>query len=78
MIFRKRGGIRYEDNWNYNGINLEVVTDFDYLGAVFNYTGDFALNQEYLAGKGTTTLNVLSKAELYIFRVNTSRHTISL
>ena len=38
---------------------MEVVNDFNYLGTVFNYTGNFSLNQQQLVGKGLKTLNVL-------------------
>lgn len=36
-----------------------VVDDFNYLGTVFNYTGNFKLNQEYLASKAIKALNIL-------------------
>ena len=36
-----------------------MVNDFNYLGTVFNYTGNFALNQEQLVGKALEVLNVL-------------------
>jgi hypothetical protein len=41
------------------GHKLHVVNDFNYLGTVFNYTGNFALNQEQLVGKALKALNVL-------------------
>lgn len=43
----------------YKGIPLEVVDSFNYLGTVFNYTWNFALNQEMLVGKGLKALNCL-------------------
>ena len=59
MVFRKRGRILPTEQWNYNGQNIEVVNDFNYLGTVFNYTGNFTLNQEYLSGKALKAMNVL-------------------
>ena len=47
-VFRKRGRLYDDESWTYNGVSLEVVNDFNYLGTVFNYTGSFALNQEML------------------------------
>jgi len=59
MVFRKRGRLLPSEHWTYNGQPIEVVNDFNYLGTVFNYTGNFSLNQEYLAGKALKALNIL-------------------
>lgn len=59
MVFRKRGGLLRNESWTYNGVNIDVVNDFNYLGTVFNYTGNFTLNQTYLSGKALQSLNVL-------------------
>jgi len=59
MVFRKRGGIRQNEKWTFGEENLETVNDFNYLGTVFHYTGNFAVNQEYLSGKGLKALNTL-------------------
>jgi len=48
MIFRKRGGLLSNEVFTYNGNRLEVVNDFNYLGTVFNYTGNVSLNQQQL------------------------------
>ena len=45
--------------FTYNGNMMEVVNDFNYLGTVFNYTGNFSLNQQQLVGKGLKALTVL-------------------
>ena len=57
--FRKSGRLKDDESLTYNGISLEVVNDFNYLGTVFNYTGSFALDQEVLIGKGLKALNFL-------------------
>ena len=59
VVFRKRGRLKDDESWTYNGVSLEMVNDFNYLGTVFNYTGSFALNQEMLIGKGLKALNFL-------------------
>ena len=59
MVFRKRGGLLPSEEFLYKGHMLDVVTDFNYLGTVFNYTGNFSLNQEQLVGKALKALNVL-------------------
>ena len=33
-VFRKRGGLLNDESWTYNGRNLEVVSNFNYLGTV--------------------------------------------
>ena len=38
---------------------MEVVNDFNDLETVFNYTGNFSLNQQQLVGKGLKALTVL-------------------
>ena len=48
-----------EEVFTYNGNRLEAVNDFNYLGTVFNYTGNFSLNQQQLVGKGLKALTVL-------------------
>ena len=59
MVFRKRGGLLPNERWTYNGHDIHVVNDFNYLGVVFNYTGNFSLNQEHLIGKALKAMNVL-------------------
>jgi len=59
MVFRKRGGLKENEKWTYNGNVIEVVDNFNYLGTVLNYTGSFKLNQEHLVGKALKALNTL-------------------
>ncbi len=59
MVFRKRGPVKQNETWTYNGGHIEVVNDFNYLGVVFNYTGSFVLNNQTLSGKGLKAMNTL-------------------
>ena len=59
MVFRKRGGLLPKEVFTFNESELEIVDNFNYLGAVFNYTGTFVHNQEQLVGKALKALNVL-------------------
>lgn len=59
MVFRKRGRLLENEKWTFNGNPLEVVNNFNYLGIVFNYTGNFSMNQDYITGKALKALNVL-------------------
>ena len=47
MVFRKRRNIKEDEKWVYNNNELEVVSDFNYLGTVFNYTGSFVLMNSF-------------------------------
>ena len=57
MVFRKRGVLKNNERWIFNGQFLESVDNFNYLGTVFNCTGTFNLNQEYLSGKASKALH---------------------
>ena len=59
MVFRKRGALLANEKWTYNSQPIEVVDDFNYLGTVLNYTGNFCKNIEHLNGKALKALNVL-------------------
>ena len=59
MIFRKKGKPLPHEQFYYNGIRLENIDHFNYLGTVFSYTGNFQHNQEQLIGKSLKALNVL-------------------
>ncbi len=59
MIFRKRGKLTNADVFVYNGIQLDIVSDFNYLAVVFHFNGLSELNQQTLAGKGLKAMGVL-------------------
>ena len=39
MVFRKRGNLKRNEAWTYNGVNVDVVDCFNYLGTIFSYNG---------------------------------------
>ena len=51
VVFRKRGALRRDESWYYHGQQLEIVQAFNYLGVVFNFTGSFHFNNQYVIGK---------------------------
>ena len=51
MVFRKRGELKWDEKWTYNGIGVEVVDSFNYLGTLLSYNGHFSSFYEYLVGK---------------------------
>ena len=58
VVFRKKGCLRNDEFWFYGSTSLEIVNDFNYLGVVFNFTGSFVLNIEYIVGKASKAMNV--------------------
>ena len=59
MVFRKRGRLKIDEKWTYNGLNVEVVDSFNYFGTGFKYNGNFALNNDFIIGKALKALKVL-------------------
>ena len=37
MVFRKGGRLNIDEQWTYNGLNVEVVDSFNHVGTVFRY-----------------------------------------
>lgn len=58
-MFKKRGRLKNNEKWFYDGNILEIVNDFNYLGVVFSSSGSFNMNQNMLAGKGLKAMNTL-------------------
>ena len=52
MVFLKRGRLLPSETWTFEGQQIEVVN-------VFNNTGNFNLNQEYLCGKALKAMNII-------------------
>jgi len=64
LIKRKRGRLTNDDVWTYGGNTIDDVDDFNYLGTVFHYTGNFSRNTEHIVGKSLKALNfVLNKSK---------------
>ncbi|KAL4237739.1 hypothetical protein ACF0H5_002452 [Mactra antiquata] len=59
VVFRNKGPIKRNETWKYGEKSLDIVDNFNYLGVVFNYTGSFVLNSQYIHGKAIKALNVL-------------------
>ena len=41
MVFRKGGNLRQNEKWTYAGENIEIVSNFNYLGIVLSSGGSF-------------------------------------
>ena len=56
-VFRNRGNIHTHEKWFYNNNEIDIVDSFNYLGVIFNYTGSFAKNNDYVVGKALKALS---------------------
>ena len=75
VIFRNGGNIRENEKWFYDGTEIQIVNQFNYLGMLFNYNGKFNETQKHVAQQGRkayfaiTCIN--SKLRSHYFNVQT-------
>ena len=50
-FFRRRGKLKDDEHWYYNGTRLGVTDDFNYLGCIFHYTRTFPSHFKHVVGK---------------------------
>ena len=77
MIFRKGGILPRDLKFYYNGIEIEIVNTFSYLGIVFSPGGSFSNTQITLTGQAQKAIFKLN-SYLYKFTNISPRHTIEL
>ena len=77
MVFRKGGILPRDLKFYYNGIEIEIVNTFSYLGIVFSPGGSFSNTQITLAGQAQKAIFKLN-SYLYKFTNISPRHTIEL
>ena len=56
MVFRKGGLLSRRERWFYNGVDIEIVNQFNYLGVVFTPGGSFIQAAKTLSGKAIRAL----------------------
>ena len=56
IVFKAGGKINALDKWSYNGIEIETINSFKYLGFVFGSSGKFKKSLENLAVQGHKAL----------------------
>ena len=59
MVFRKGGILSRVEKWYYNGVEIEIVNQFNYLGVVFTPGGSFIQATKTLSGKALRALCAL-------------------
>ena len=72
VVFRNGGKIRKNEKWFYNGYELEVVNEFNYLGLLFFYNGKFSRAQKRAAEQGRKALfYILNVCNKNFFNIET-------
>ena len=59
MVFRKGGNLRQNEKWTYAGENIEIVSNFNYLGIVLSSGGSFVKATNTLVGKALKAMHAL-------------------
>ena len=77
MILRKGGLLPRNLAFNYNGVPLEIVSQFKYLGIVFIPGGSFSEAQNTLAGQAQKAIFKFNK-HLYKFTYIPPKHKFPL
>ena len=77
MVFRKGGVLPRNLVFYYNGVVLEIVKEFKYLGIVFTSGGSFSEAQNTLAGQAQKAIFKLNKY-LYKFTYISPKHKLDL
>ena len=60
LVFKNGKKLTGHVNWTYDGKNIEVVDQFNYLGMLFNYNGKFTQTQRHVAEQGRKALFAIS------------------
>ena len=68
LVFRNGSRSRVDDKWYYNGEELEVVNEFNYLGFLLSFNGKFGNSQKRIAEQGRKAmyaLNIICKKHCF-------------
>ena len=72
VVFRNGGKLRDNEKWSYNGCQLDIVDEFNYLGILFFYNGKFSRTQKRAAEQGRKALfSVLKTCNKNYFNIET-------
>ena len=52
VVFRNGGILSDDEKWYYNGLQIETVNSFTYLGVVLNFNGIFSVAKKHVAEQG--------------------------
>ena len=77
MIFRRGGILPRNLKFFYNGVELEIVSTFSYLGIIFSSGGSFSNTQITLVGQAQKAIFKLNRY-LYKFTDISPKHTLEL
>ena len=72
VIFRNGGNIKENENWVYDGKEIQIVNQFSYLGMLFNYNGEFNETYQHIADQRRKAyFAILSKLKNHYFNIET-------
>jgi hypothetical protein len=77
MVFKKGGRTRRGLRFTYNNVEIEIVSEFSYLGIIFSSGGSFSKTHDALAGQALKALFKL-KSYLYKFTNVSVSHKLDL
>ncbi|MCG8045176.1 MAG: reverse transcriptase family protein [Candidatus Thiodiazotropha taylori] len=77
VIFRKGGRLPNNTIFTYNGVEIEIVSQFSYLGILFTSGGSFIMTQKILAGQALKAIFTLNRY-LYKFIALSVSHVLDL
>lgn len=60
LVFRNGNRSKVNDKWYYNGEELEVVNEFNYLGFLLSFNGKFGNSQKRIAEQGRKAMYALN------------------
>ena len=52
VTLRNGGKLRNTENWSYNDYNIDIVSEFNYLGVLMSSNGTFFKTQKHVADQG--------------------------
>ena len=61
LVFRNGGILKDNEVWFYDGMKLEIVNEFNYLGMLMNYNGKFRQTQKKISDQGRKALYAITK-----------------
>ena len=61
IVFRIGGILSDDEKWYYNGLQLETVNSFTYLGVVLNFNGKSSVAEKHVAEQGRKAVFALIK-----------------
>ena len=63
VAFKNGGTLRNTENWSYNGDDIDIVSEFNYLGVLMGLNGKFLKTRKHVADQGRKALFSILKSQ---------------